>query len=73
MRNVNRGTFLEDQACDGVAMLWADSLEDLEKVLASKEMEILAADQANYAARNHSVLLYENDSEKVVMYERGGK
>lgn len=36
-------------------------------------MEILAADQVNYAARNHTLLLYESDSEKVVMYERGNK
>lgn len=59
-------------SCDGVSVLSADSLEDLQKVLTSKEfLEIVNPDNAVYAGDIKSVLLYEN--EKVTMYDRDTK
>lgn len=54
---------------EGISVLSADSLEDLQKVMTSKEfLEIVNPDNAVYAGEIKSVLLYEG--EKVVMYER---
>ncbi|EXJ78168.1 hypothetical protein A1O3_09329 [Capronia epimyces CBS 606.96] len=55
--------------CDGVSVLSADSLEDLQKVLTSKEfLETVNPDNHVYAGQITSVLLSEG--EKVLMYER---
>lgn len=55
--------------CDGITVLSADSLEDLQKVMTSKEfLEIVNPDNKVYAGEVRSVLLAGN--ERVVMFER---
>lgn len=55
--------------CDGVSVLYADSLEDLQKVFTSKEfLEIVNPDNSVYAGDVKSVVL--SGEERVVMYDR---